>query len=148
MRCGLIIQPPALDPGASSRSRSSVTALEAVVAWNRGACEDDSPNRPEPARVRRRLLIPAHAGGDRPAPGACALPPAEHLTTSVRARGAGRRLSRAAAKKRFSLADLEAQMGGVVYRHSKAFIDEIPAAYKDIDEVMENAKELVTIEHT
>lgn len=39
-------------------------------------------------------------------------------------------------------------MGGVVYRHSKAFIDEIPAAYKDIDEVMENAKELVTIEHT
>jgi tRNA-splicing ligase RtcB len=62
--------------------------------------------------------------------------------------GAGRRMSRAAAKKRFSLADLEAQMGTVVYRHSKAFIDEIPAAYKDIDEVMENARELVNVEHT
>ena len=62
--------------------------------------------------------------------------------------GAGRRMSRTAAKKRFTLADLEAQMAGVVYRHSKAFIDEIPAAYKDIDEVMENAKELVTVEHT
>jgi tRNA-splicing ligase RtcB len=62
--------------------------------------------------------------------------------------GAGRRMSRTAAKKRFTLADLEAQMGGVVYRPSKAFVDEIPAAYKDIDEVMENAKELVAIEHT
>ena len=51
-----------------------------------------------------------------------------------------------AAKKRFTLADLETQMHGVVYRPS-AFIDEIPAAYKDIDEVMENAKELVAVEH-
>lgn len=62
--------------------------------------------------------------------------------------GAGRRMSRAAAKKRFTLADLERQMQGVVYRPSKAFVDEIPAAYKDIDEVMENASELVVIEHT
>ena len=34
------------------------------------------------------------------------------------------------------------------YKHSDAFIDEIPAAYKNIDEVMENSKELVRIEHT
>lgn len=61
--------------------------------------------------------------------------------------GAGRRMSRTAAKKQFTLADLEAQMGDVVYRHSADFIDEIPAAYKDIDEVMENAKELVKVEH-
>jgi tRNA-splicing ligase RtcB len=62
--------------------------------------------------------------------------------------GAGRRLSRSAAKKQFTLADLEAQMGNIVYKHSDAFIDEIPAAYKNIDEVMENSKELVRIEHT
>jgi tRNA-splicing ligase RtcB len=62
--------------------------------------------------------------------------------------GAGRKLSRSAAKKQFTLADLEAQMGNVVYKRSDAFIDEIPAAYKNIDEVMENSKELVRIEHT
>jgi tRNA-splicing ligase RtcB len=62
--------------------------------------------------------------------------------------GAGRRMSRAAAKKRYTLADLESQMRGVVYRPSKAVIDEIPSAYKDIDAVMENASELVAIEHT
>jgi tRNA-splicing ligase RtcB len=62
--------------------------------------------------------------------------------------GAGRRLSRSAAKKQFTLADLEAQMENVAYKRSEAFIDEIPAAYKDIDEVMQNSKELVRIEHT
>jgi tRNA-splicing ligase RtcB len=39
-------------------------------------------------------------------------------------------------------------MGDIVYKHSAEFIDEIPAAYKDIHEVMENSKELVKIEHT
>ena len=62
--------------------------------------------------------------------------------------GAGRRLSRSAAKKQFTLADLEAQMGNVVYKRSPAFIDEIPAAYKNIDEVMQHSSELVRIEHT
>ncbi len=62
--------------------------------------------------------------------------------------GAGRRLSRSEAKRQYTLSDLEAQMGNVVYNHSDAFIDEIPSAYKDIDEVMENSKELVKIEHT
>lgn len=61
--------------------------------------------------------------------------------------GAGRRMSRTEAKKQFTLEDLERQMGDVVYKHSKEFIDEIPAAYKDIDQVMENSKELVKVEH-
>lgn len=62
--------------------------------------------------------------------------------------GAGRRMSRTAAKKQFTLNDLESQMGaGIVYKHSAALIDEIPAAYKNIDDVMHNARELVAIEH-
>lgn len=61
--------------------------------------------------------------------------------------GAGRRFSRTEARKRFTLDDMTEQMKGVEYRHSKELLDELPGAYKDIDEVMENAKELVEIKH-
>lgn len=61
--------------------------------------------------------------------------------------GAGRRFSRSEAKRRFTMADLEDAMGDISFRHSKSLIDEIPLAYKDIDEVMENSKELVKIDH-
>lgn len=61
--------------------------------------------------------------------------------------GAGRRFSRAEAKRRFTLDDLEQAMGKISFRHSKSLIDEIPQAYKDIDEVMENSKELVHVDH-
>ena len=62
--------------------------------------------------------------------------------------GAGRRFSRSEAKRRFTLDDLASAMGDISYRHSKSLIDEIPMAYKDIDEVMENSKELVHVDHT
>lgn len=62
--------------------------------------------------------------------------------------GAGRRFSRNEARKRFTMADMTAQMGDVCYRHDEALLDEIPGAYKDINTVMENSKELVTVEHT
>ncbi len=62
--------------------------------------------------------------------------------------GAGRRFSRSEAKRRFTMADLEVAMGDISFRHSKSLIDEIPMAYKDIDEVMENSKELVKVDHT
>lgn len=62
--------------------------------------------------------------------------------------GAGRRFSRTEAKRRFTMEDLASAMGNVSYRHSKTLLDEIPMAYKDIDEVMENSKELVHVEHT
>jgi len=61
--------------------------------------------------------------------------------------GAGRRFSRGEAKRRFTLTDLEQAMGNISFRHSKSLIDEIPQAYKDIDEVMENSKELVQVDH-
>jgi tRNA-splicing ligase RtcB len=62
--------------------------------------------------------------------------------------GAGRVMSRTKAKKMFSQEDLEAQTVGVECRKDKSVIDEIPAAYKDIDVVMENQSDLVEIVHT
>jgi tRNA-splicing ligase RtcB len=43
--------------------------------------------------------------------------------------------------------DFEKAMQGIECRHSAKLIDELPGAYKDIDEVMENSKELVKVEH-
>ncbi len=62
--------------------------------------------------------------------------------------GAGRRLSRTAAKQQFSRQDLEQQTRGVECRKDKAVIDEIPAAYKNIDQVMANQSDLVEVVHT
>ncbi len=62
--------------------------------------------------------------------------------------GAGRVMSRTAARKRFSEADLAAQTEGVECRKDRGVVDEIPAAYKDIDQVMENQKDLVEVVHT
>lgn len=62
--------------------------------------------------------------------------------------GAGRRFSRAEAKRRFTEEDLEKAMVGIEYRHGPEWVDEIPAAYKDIDQVMEDAKDLVEIDFT
>ena len=62
--------------------------------------------------------------------------------------GAGRVMSRTAAKKQFTSVDLEAQTKGVECRKDKSVIDEIPAAYKDIDTVMDNQKDLVEVVHT
>jgi tRNA-splicing ligase RtcB len=64
------------------------------------------------------------------------------------AHGAGRRMSRTAAQKQFSIRDLEDQTAGVVCRKDKGVLDEIPGAYKDIDEVMANQSDLVEVVHT
>jgi tRNA-splicing ligase RtcB len=64
------------------------------------------------------------------------------------AHGAGRRMSRNAAQKSFSLDDLAAQTQGVICRKDKGVIDEIPGAYKNIDEVMANQSDLVEVVHT
>lgn len=64
------------------------------------------------------------------------------------AHGAGRRMSRTEASKRFNEADLERQTSGVICRKDRGVIDEIPSAYKDIDVVMENQQDLTEILHT
>jgi tRNA-splicing ligase RtcB len=61
--------------------------------------------------------------------------------------GAGREYSRSAARKRFSRAQLETAMTGIEWRKTDAFLDEIPGAYKDIDVIMEDSKDLVEIRH-
>ena len=64
--------------------------------------------------------------------------------------GAGRRMSRGQAKRTFTAEDLREQMGDRVWQSDKAgeLIDEIPAAYKDIDQVMSDQADLVRIKHT
>ena len=64
------------------------------------------------------------------------------------AHGAGRRMSRTAAAKQFSAADLARQTEGVICRKDKGVVDEIPGAYKDIDTVMDNQSDLVDVMHT
>lgn len=59
--------------------------------------------------------------------------------------GAGRRMSRHQARKRFTTDDLEAQTAGVACRKDAGVIDEIPAAYKDIDDVMAAQRDLVDV---
>lgn len=59
--------------------------------------------------------------------------------------GAGRRMSRGAAKKHFTVADLRAQTAGVECRKDAGVLDEIPGAYKDIDQVMANQSDLVEV---
>ncbi|TNB70427.1 RtcB family protein [Arthrobacter sp. BB-1] len=61
--------------------------------------------------------------------------------------GAGREYSRNAARKAFSLEELKKAMRGIEFRASEAFIDEIPAAYKPIDVVMQDAADLVSVRH-
>lgn len=61
--------------------------------------------------------------------------------------GAGRKMSRAQARRTFSVADLEQQTAGVECRKDDAVLDEIPGAYKDIDVVMANQTDLVDVVH-
>ena len=62
--------------------------------------------------------------------------------------GAGRAYSRSAARRAFTVEQLREAMAGIEYRDTDAFLDEIPAAYKPIDQVMADADDLVTIRHT
>ena len=59
--------------------------------------------------------------------------------------GAGRRMSRTQARKRFTLRDLKDQTAGVECRKDAGVIDETPKAYKNIDSVMKQQQDLVEI---
>lgn len=62
--------------------------------------------------------------------------------------GAGRRMSRSEAKNRFNRFDLAAQTEGIECRKDRGVVDEIPAAYKDIEQVMAHQSDLVEVVHT
>lgn len=59
--------------------------------------------------------------------------------------GAGRRMSRSAAKRRFTTDDLARQTAGVECRKDAGVVDEIPGAYKDIESVMAAQVDLVEV---
>ncbi|MFF8195056.1 RtcB family protein [Streptomyces bobili] len=59
--------------------------------------------------------------------------------------GAGRRMSRSAAKRRFTTKDLEEQTRGVECRKDSGVVDEIPGAYKPIEQVMDQQRDLVEV---
>jgi tRNA-splicing ligase RtcB len=59
--------------------------------------------------------------------------------------GAGRRMSRSAAKRQFTVEDAIAQTQGVECRKDAGIIDELPGSYKDIEEVMANQTDLVEV---
>jgi tRNA-splicing ligase RtcB len=62
--------------------------------------------------------------------------------------GAGRAYSRGAARRTFTVEQLRTAMRGIEYRDTAAFVDEIPQAYKPIDQVMADAADLVEVRHT
>ncbi|MDX1459176.1 MAG: RtcB family protein [Marinobacter sp.] len=62
--------------------------------------------------------------------------------------GAGRTMSRTQAKRQFTQVDMEDQTRGVECRKDKGVLDEIPGAYKNIDEVMAHQSDLVEVVHT
>ena len=62
--------------------------------------------------------------------------------------GAGRVMSRTQAKEKFNTNNLRVQTKGIECRKDKGVIDEIPAAYKDIDKVIEHQSDLIKVVHT
>ena len=73
--------------------------------------------------------------------------PGQPVSLNSSPHGAGREYSRTAARKTFTLAELKTAMPGIEFRATEAFIDEIPAAYKPIDQVMRDAADLVKVRH-
>jgi tRNA-splicing ligase RtcB len=71
-----------------------------------------------------------------------------HASFCSCAHGAGRKMSRTQAKRSFNTRDLQEQTLGVECRKDKNMLDEAPGAYKDIDQVMENQSDLVSVRHT
>lgn len=62
--------------------------------------------------------------------------------------GAGRKMSRTKARNTFTVEDLKQQTLGVECNKTDAVLDEIPSAYKNIDQVMANQSDLIEIVHT
>lgn len=73
-----------------------------------------------------------------------------HASWNSCSHGAGRRMSRSRARKELTTESLVEVMTGKTWNDTDAhaLLDEHPASYKDIDQVMEDQKDLVTIEHT
>jgi tRNA-splicing ligase RtcB len=104
--------------------------------------------------VSRKGAIEAQQGQDGLIPGSMGTASyvvsglGNELSLNSSPHGAGRAFSRSKARKTFTRAQLDESMRGIEWRHSDVFLDEIPSAYKPIDQIMEDAKDLVSIRHT
>jgi len=106
--------------------------------------------------LSRKGAIDAHVGVPGLIPGSMGttsyvvVGKGEPLSFCSSPHGAGRSYSRTVARKTFTMADLTDRMAkaGVTWRKSAAFLDEHPLAYKDIDQVMADARDLVEVRHT
>ena len=104
--------------------------------------------------LSRKGAIDASAGTHRLIPGSMGTRSyvvsgkGNRLALNSSPHGAGREYSRSAARKAFTREHLDAAMTGIERRATDAFLDEIPGAYKDIDVVMNDARDLVEIRHT
>ena len=113
------------------------------VAWERHFGEDVMVTRKGAIRARRGEpgIIPGSMGTGsfivRGLGNAEAFESAPH--------GAGRKMSRGEARRRFTREDLAKQTEGVECRKDAGVLDEIPGAYKPIGEVIENSSDLVEV---
>lgn len=57
-------------------------------------------------------------------------------------------MSRRKARQQFSLPELDDAMGDIEFRSDEQFVDEIPAAYKPIGQIMEDSRDLVKVNLT
>jgi len=71
-----------------------------------------------------------------------------HMALESSPHGAGRAFSRSAARRTFTHDQLREAMAGIEFRDTDAFLDEIPQAYKPIEQVMADAADLVRVRHT
>lgn len=101
--------------------------------------------------ITRKGAINAEAGNKGIVPGSMATPTyivmgiGNPESFSSSAHGAGRRMSRGAAKRRFTIEDVEKQTKGIECRKDRGIIDELPGSYKDIESVMANQTDLVRV---
>lgn len=112
-------------------------------------CHHNYLSREDGVVITRKGAIDAHAGVEGLIPGSmgtrsfvvAGLGNAQAYHSAPH--GAGRRFSRGAARKQFTLADLERRMAGIESRVRPELLDEHPDAYKDIETVMQEARTLV-----
>lgn len=94
------------------------------------------------ASVGKRGMIPGSMG----TPSYIVTGKGEKMSFNSAPHGAGRRMSRKKASATFTMADFDTAMKGIEHRRSEVLIDELPGAYKDIHQVIENAAELISVD--
>jgi tRNA-splicing ligase RtcB len=123
--------------------------LGGVQERRRIQCHHNYLSREGDVVVTRKGAIDAHAGVEGLIPGSMAsrsyvvIGLGNATAYHSAPHGAGRRFSRTAARKQFSLEDLERRMAGIESRLRPQILDEHPGAYKDIEVVMSEARTLV-----